>query len=147
MKKYPDAKVILTIRPFDKWYDSIKSTILQAGPKNIFEKIIKLAIMIFNPRIKRLSLCVKFAKRMIFTVHFQGKIEDRAFAEKMYNQHIADVKAYVPADKLLVYDVSEGWGPLCEFLGVPEPTEPMAHLNKKENFKEMLEQIMKGNAA
>ena len=61
------------------------------------------------------------------------------------NRHIEEVKAHVPAEKLLVYDVSEGWGPLCKFLGVPEPTDPLPHLNKKENFKEMLVELMNGN--
>ncbi len=147
MKRYPDAKVILTIRPFDKWYDSVHSTIWLAGPKNIFEKIVKLTKMLFNPRMKRAALCVKFAKRMIFQVHFQGKFEDKVFAEKMFNQHIADVKAFVPADKLLILDVSEGWGPLCKFLGVAEPAEPVAHLNKKEDFSEMLKKLAKGEMA
>jgi hypothetical protein len=87
---------------------------------------------------------VKLAKEMIFKVHFQGKFEDKAEAEKIFNKHIADVKAHVPADKLLVYDVSEGWGPLCRFLNVPEPNEALPHLNKKENFKEMLGHLMKG---
>lgn len=148
MKKYPDAKVILTVRPFEKWHASVYSTIWLAGPKNIFEKIIKIIIMLlFKPRLMKVSLCVKFAKMMIFKVHFQGKFEDKVFAEKIFNQHIADVKAYVPADKLLVYDVSEGWGPLCKFLGVPEPSEPLPHLNKKEDFGEMLKEIMKGKKA
>ncbi len=84
---------------------------------------------------------------MIFKVHFQGKFEDKAVAEKIFNKHIEDVKAYVPADKLLIYDVSDGWGPLCKFLGVPEPNEPLPHLNKKENFKEMLGELMKGQMA
>ena len=81
---------------------------------------------------------------MIFKVHFQGKFEDKVEAEKIFNQHIANVRAHVPADQLLIFDVSEGWGPLCKFLGVPEPTEPIPHLNKKENFKEMLGHLMKG---
>lgn len=147
MKRFPDAKVILTVRPFENWYSSIQSTIWQAGPKNILEKIVKLTKMLFNPRLKKVSMCVKFAKRMIFKEHFQGKFEDKAFVEKMFHQYIADVKANVPADKLLVYEVSDGWGPLCNFLGVPEPSEPIAHLNKKENFKEMLGKISKGEMA
>lgn len=71
--------------------------------------------------------------------------QDKAFAEKIFNQHIENVKAHVPADKLLIYDVRDGWGPLCKFLGKPEPTEELPHLNKKENFKEMLVELMKGN--
>jgi hypothetical protein len=43
--------------------------------------------------------------------------------------HTEMVKAGVPADRLLIFDVREGWQPLCEFLGVPVPDEPFPHLN------------------
>jgi hypothetical protein len=145
MKKYPEAKVILTVRPFDKWYSSIHSTIWQAGPQTISQKIDMMSKLLFNPRLRSVIKCVKFAKQTIFANHLQGKFEDKAFAEKVFNEHIEEVKAYVPAEKLLVYDVSEGWGPLCKFLGAPEPTEPLPHLNKKENFKQMLVELMNGN--
>lgn len=145
MKRYPEAKVILTVRPFEKWYSSVYSTVYKAGPQTVSQKITMMSKLLFNPRLRSVIKCVKLAKGTIFAEHFQGKFEDKAFAEKMYNQHIDDVKAYVPADKLLVYDVSEGWGPLCRFLGVPEPNEPIPHLNKKENFKEMLGELMQGH--
>ncbi len=145
MKKYPEAKVILTVRPFEKWYTSIQSTIWQAGPQTISQKIAMMSKLLFNPRLRSVIKCVKFSKQTIFGAHLQGRFEDKAFAEKTFNRHIEEVKAHVPAEKLLVYDVSEGWGPLCRFLGVPEPTEPLPHLNKKENFKEMLVELMNGN--
>jgi hypothetical protein len=145
MTRYPDAKVILTVRPFENWYTSIYSTIWQAGPQNIFQKIAMMSRLLFNPRLRAVIKCVKFAKGSIFGVHLQGKFADKAFAEKMFNQHIEEVKAYVPAEKLLIYDVSEGWGPLCKFLNLPEPDEPLPHLNKKEDFKAMLGEIMKGS--
>ena len=145
MKKYPEAKVILTVRPFEKWYTSIQSTIWQAGPQTISQKIAMMSKLLFNPRLRSVIKCVKFSKQTIFGAHLQGRFEDKAFAEKTFNRHIDEVKAHVPAEKLLVYDVSEGWGPLCKFLGVPEPTDPLPHLNKKENFKEMLVELMNGN--
>lgn len=145
LKRYPDAKVILTVRPFEKWYTSVYSTIWTAGPQTIGEKLGMLTKMLFNPRLKKIISCVKFSKRMIFKVHLQDRFEDKAFAEEVFNKHIADVKAFVPADKLLVYDVRDGWGPLCKFVGVPEPKDPLPHLNKRENFKEMLQSLMAGN--
>ena len=144
MLKYPDAKVILTVRPFEKWHTSILSTIWRAGPQSLGEKLGMLAKLLFNPRLRKVIKCVKLAKKMIFEVHLEGRLEDKAFAEKVFSQHIENVKAHVPADKLLIYDVSDGWGPLCKFLGVAEPKEPIPHLNKKENFKNMLAGLMKG---
>lgn len=145
MKRYPDAKVILTVRDFEGWYTSVDSTIRKAGPQNLPQKLSMMSKLLFNPRLRSVIKCVKFAKSSIFGGLMQGKFEDKAAAEKIFNQYIADVKAYVPADKLLVFDVREGWEPLCKFLGVPVPNEPLPHLNKKENFKEMLVELMKGN--
>ena len=81
---------------------------------------------------------------MMMEKHFEGKFLDKEFAEKVFNKHNEDVKAYVPPEKLLVFDVSEGWKPLCKFLNVPEPSEPLPHTNKRENFKEMLNELIKG---
>jgi hypothetical protein len=145
MKRYPDAKVILTVREFEGWYKSAYSTVWQAGPQTIPEKLKMMYRLVTNPRIRKVVTCIKSVKRVFWGKQFQGKFEDKAFAEKVWHQHIEDVKAYVPADKLLVYNVRDGWGPLCKFLGVAEPPEPLPHLNKKENFKTMLEELMKGN--
>jgi len=145
LAQYPDAKVIFTTRPFDKWYDSIHSTVWQAGPQNLPEKLAMMSKLLFNPHLRKVIKCVKLAKKRIFQVTLEGKFEDKAFAEQAFNNHLEDVKATVPADKLLIYDVRDGWGPLCKFLDVEEPKEALPHLNKKENFKTMLADLMKGN--
>lgn len=147
MKQYPDAKVILTVRPFEKWHDSVYSTIWQAANPSEQQKAEMQQKLAANPALQSTIKCVQFANQVILGDHFKGKFLDKAFAEEVFNKHIEDVKAYVPAEKLLVFDVSEGWAPLCEFLGVPQPEEPIPHLNKKENFKEMLGELMKGQMA
>ncbi|CAN5742505.1 sulfotransferase family protein [soil metagenome] len=147
MQRYPDAKVILTVRPFEKWYTSLHSTIWQAGPQTLGQKLSMISKLMFNSRLRSVINCVKFAQSSIFEKHLQGKFADKTFAEDVFNKHVEDVKASVPADKLLVYDVRDGWEPLCSFLNVPQPSEPLPHLNKKENFKEMLAEIMSGKMA
>lgn len=144
LERYPDAKVILTVRPFENWYTSVKSTIWQAGPQTLPQKLGMMSKLLFNPRLRSVIKCVKFAKGHIFQDHFQGRFEDKAHTEKLFHQHNEEVQSYVPAEKLLVYDVREGWGPLCEFLGKSEPADPLPHLNKKEDFKTMLGELMKG---
>lgn len=145
MERYPDAKVILTVRPFEPWYNSVYQTIWQAGPQNTPEKLQMLAKMAFNPRLRKVINCIKFVRRYLWEKQFEGRFEDRGFVEEVFRQHIASVKQYVPADRLLVYDVRDGWEPLCRFMNVPVPAEPIPHLNKKENFKSMLGELVKGN--
>jgi len=144
MKRYPDAKVILTVRDFEDWYKSVDSTVFRAGPQTPGEKIKMIGKLLFNARIRNVVKCIKWFKKCFFAERLHGKFEDKEFTQKFWEDHLAEVKAYVPEDKLLVYDVRDGWGPLCTFLGVAEPTEPLPHLNKKENFMAMLPKLMKG---
>ena len=138
MKKYPGVKVILTVRSFDDWYESVKSTIWVAGPQTPIEKIKMMSKLPFNARLRKKLKCIKFVKNYLWERQFEGRFLDKDFVQTVWEKHLAEVKAYVPKEQLLVYDVREGWGPLCKFLGVPEPKEPLPHLNKKENFKTML---------
>jgi hypothetical protein len=144
MKKYPDAKVIMTVRDFESWYKSVDSTVFRAGPQTPFEKIKMIGKLLFSARARNVVKCIKWFKKVFFAEQLQGRFGDKEFAKKFWEDHITDVKASVPEDNLLIYDVRDGWGPLCKFLGVEEPSEPLPHLNKKENFKKMLPKLMKG---
>jgi len=144
MKRYPDAKVILTVRDFESWYKSVSSTVYTAGPQTPGEKIKMMGKLLTDARARKVVKCIKFFKNYFFKKKLQGRFGDKEFARKFWDDHIAEVKATVPADKLLVYDVRDGWDPLCNFLGLPIPSEPLPHLNKKENFKAMLPKLMKG---
>lgn len=144
MERYPDAKVILTVRPFEAWYESASKTVRRADPETPKEILTMLWKMVRSSRVRQAAKCVALFKQIFWEGQFQGKFADKAFAQQVYEQHIADVTAYVPADRLLIYDVREGWEPLCTFLGVPIPEESLPHLNKKENFKDMLGKLIDG---
>ena len=144
MKQYPEAKVILTVRDFESWYKSVHSTVWQAGPQTPGEKFKMMGKLLASSRARKVVSCIKFFKKIFFAGEMDGKFEDKNYAKKAWENHIAEVKNHVPQEKLLIYDVRDGWAPLCAFLGVPEPAEPLPHLNKKENFKEMLPKLMKG---
>ena len=144
MKQYPEAKVILSVRPFENWYDSIYSTIWQAQNPPEAQRLEMSQKVASNPRLQTVMQCMEFAKTAIMEDHFQGRFLDKTFIEEVYNKHNEEVKAYVPANKLLVIDVSEGWEPLCKFLGMVIPSEPLPHTNKKEDFKTMLAELMQG---
>lgn len=147
MTRYPEAKVILTVRPFEKWYASMKSTIWTSGPQTIGAKIALLSKLPFDSRLRKVFKCIKFVKGYLWKKQFEGKFLDQEFVEGVWHRHIREVKAHVPEPKLLVYEVSQGWQPLCDFLGLPVPEVDFPHLNKRENFKTMLQKMIKGETA
>ena len=71
-------------------------------------------------------------------------MNDRGKAIAHYNRHIEDVKATVPADRLLVFSVDQGWGPLCEFLGVPAPESEFPNVNDRAEIKKTVREITRG---
>jgi len=126
-RKYPNAKVILTVRDPDMWYQSISETIFsevvglleqrkQSHKKNKWLR--KLNHWVSPTK----DLHAKMVESVIVDGQFHGKFLDKEDAIQTYNEHIEEVKQFVHAGQLLVYNVKEGWGPLCAFLGVPVPS-------------------------
>ncbi len=144
MAQYPEAKVILTVRDFDRWYDSAYRTIWQVDPQGLRERLSLWYRRTTNPQVRKAWECIRFFKDYFWKGTMQGRFLDRSFAKEVYDAHIEKVKADVPSDKLLVYDVKEGWEPLCSFLGTEAPKEDFPELNKKENFHEMLRGLLSG---
>ncbi len=145
MKQYPDAKVILSTRPFEKWYTSYHSTIWKAQNPPEAERLAMGERIAADPRLQSVMKVMGFSKQAMTEDHFQGKFLDKEFMEKVFDDHHEEAKRYVPADKLLVYDVTEGWEPLCKFLNVEVPNESLPHTNKKEDFHEMVKELFSGN--
>ncbi len=60
-----------------------------------------------------------------------------------FNKWNAEVVASVPKDRLLVFQAKDGWGPLCEFLGVPVPEdgEPYPWVNDTAEFRGIAKKI------
>ena len=127
MEKYPEAKVILTVRDPERWYDSVRQTIHLLG-----DTFPKWTVLLLSPRMRVFQRMLdRLRDRM-----FRGRFEDRAFAIDVFNRHNEQVRRDVPADRLLVYEISHGWGPLCAFLEVPVPEgKPFPHLNDAAAFR------------
>ncbi len=66
---------------------------------------------------------------------FDNRFEERAHATRVFEQHVRDVQASVPPERLLTYEVSRGWGPLCDFLDKPRPDIPFPKTNTREEFR------------
>ena len=134
---YPDAKVLLSVRDAEGWERSMRETIW--------------GIFYGDMLIRDLS-----SARTRVDAKWRGYIE---MMEEMWEQSglIADgadttpesmkrameafneeVRETVPADRLLVWSVSDGWEPLCEFLELPVPDTPFPHLNDSKVFAERI---------
>ena len=136
MERYPEAKVILTVRDPGRWYESVYNT-----EKMTSSSLFSLAAL-FIPRLKTLSRAASMVADLAWDRTFDGRFEDREYAIKVFNRLNEDVRERVPDERLLVYRVSEGWGPLCEFLGVEAPEdEPFPHLNDTESFQKPIRRV------
>lgn len=118
---YPEARVILSSRSAESWYDSFSETIawLMATPATL------------PPH---LGAWLEMGSDLIANTTFGGQPTNREHAIAVFNAYEAEVKASVPADNLLVFRASDGWEPLCDFLGKPVPDIPYPRTNTKDDF-------------
>src|SRR5947207_12946098 len=77
---------------------------------------------------------------------FDGNVRDREHVIASYERHNQNVKDTIPPERLLVYDVSQGWAPLCEFLGLSVPDEPFPKVNTTDEFRQLRAPLFKRNA-
>jgi hypothetical protein len=115
----PPAKVILSVRDPDSWFRSTQDTI-------------------FGTQFKRMSDGETAVARMVRAItarHFDGSHTDRAALIAGMKAHNTAVRRDVPAERLLEFNVAEGWEPLCRFLDVPVPDTPFPRVNTTDEFR------------
>jgi hypothetical protein len=118
---YPKAKVVLTVRDPVAWFESTQATV-------------------FSPRMRGLvaeSPMKEFLWRTVWG-DFGAGIDDRDQMVAAFEAHVARVKDEISGDRLLVFDVAEGWQPLCEFLDVAVPKTPFPRSNSREEMAAIL---------
>lgn len=121
MDAFPDAKVLLTVRDPERWYESVTNTILAhiGGPR---------------PDDPGMGPWWDMVQEVITQGTFGGDVE-HDHAVEVYERHNAEVQATVPAERLLVFEAAQGWEPLCDFLGLPVPDEPFPRVNTTEEWR------------
>ncbi|MFD5089257.1 sulfotransferase family protein [Amycolatopsis thailandensis] len=130
---FPAAKVILTVRDPEKWYDSASNTIF----KNALRRrgpVGRAGLAVLRRFSPPFATFLRMTDAAILSRVFDGRLADRAHAVATFTRHVEDVKSRVEADRLLVFDVAEGWEPLCAFLGVPVPDSPFPRGNDTAAF-------------
>lgn len=117
--RYPDAPVVLSVRAdAETWWQSADATILPvardpagwgAGPRNDLVDLLR---------------------------RFTGTEEwdDRELLMASYDDHVAAVRATIPAARLVEWRPEDGWEPLCRALGVPVPDAPFPWSNRREEW-------------
>jgi len=121
---FPKAKVILSVRDPDDWFDSVQRTIvpfLSARGEHSSEHVNAIAEM---------------GQELIARQVFDEKMDNREHATRVFREHVAKVKSEVSPERLLVFDPREGWEPLCEFLGAELPGIPFPSTNSSKQFDE-----------
>ena len=147
MEAFPEAVVILTVRDPERWYESVFSTIygvhrLLSGPAPM-----RRAFAVAGLFVPGVAGIARLADDIVWRDTFDGRFEDRPYAIETFHRHNEQVRRRVPPERLLVYDVKEGWGPLCEFFGVAAPDEPFPHLNAARQMRLRLLGLVAASAA
>jgi hypothetical protein len=121
---YPSAKFVLTHRDPENWADSFGETIYKL-----------LAEKDHAPPHMRDWLAM--AGEVLAKSGFVAGMNREALI-KGFIAHNDAVKAAIPASQLLVYEVKEGWAPLCAFLGAPVPADPFPRTNSRIEFWDLV---------
>lgn len=113
---YPEALIVLSVRDPESWWRSAHETIFPSidsvPPDSDWRKMID----------------------SMMASRFIRDLEDREACIAAFERHNAQVRETAPADRLLEWRASDGWGPLCTALGLPVPEEPFPHTNTREEF-------------
>jgi hypothetical protein len=118
---YPDAKIILTTRDPVRWWESANETIMS---QMLIDGI-------------KGSPFGELMQRIVFDT-VDNRMRDKEFMVSYFEKRNAEIIEKVPPERLLVYQVREGWGPLCEFLGVPLLEAEFPRINSREETRQLI---------
>lgn len=140
LERHPEAKVLLSMRDPERWYDSTRTTIYELtrlSARSLFSRV----SLAFLSLLRFGTFTIRpwqIAEQIVLRSTFDGRFEDKQYAIEVFNRHNEEVRRRVSQDRLLVYEVKEGWGPLCEFLGVEESDRPFPRLNDAAELRRMV---------
>lgn len=116
---YPSAKVLLSVRDPDQWFESTQATIFNDASSATLNA----------------SPLREFFEKTVWR-DCRDRIHDRAFMVELFRRHNAEVERIIPPERLLIFNVTQGWEPLCEFLGAPIPDQPFPRTNSRVEYAE-----------
>jgi len=119
---FPEARIVHTVRSPESWWASYSETIM---------KFIGIGVTQDAGFVRDMS---QWTMKVIGEETFGTDYTDRDAALRAFDRRIADVAAAIPADRLLIFDVKDGWEPLCDFLGLPVPETAFPRSNDRAEF-------------
>lgn len=138
----PDLKVIHTVRDFDSWYASVKETVYRGKPKSAQDIFRMIKNMMLSADFRRVAPVFMLNDKLIWQGQFESRFEDKEFMREKYRQHEEEVKKTVKEEHLLIYNIKDGWEPLCEFLHVPAPKTVFPKSNERQEFNRKMDRLL-----
>ncbi|MEV0617486.1 sulfotransferase family protein [Nonomuraea sp. NPDC050404] len=121
---YPDAKILLTDRDPEQWWDS-HTRMFRHGSAFIQQLTDEQRHWADTSGFTRMQNVLG----MVASAAFDGRVFDKEHCLRAFHRHNEQVRRAIPAERLLVYRVQQGWEPLCRFLGTGVPTEAFPRVN------------------
>jgi len=137
-ERYPDAKVLLSVRPPEKWEHSMMTTIADLHVGDSVMTYLSLAAERLNPKWRAYNDMMRDMWTRFGAYDGRGGTND---LQPVFTRYNDEVKGNVPPDRLLVWEATDGWEPLCEFLGVDVPSDPLPRLNDSETFAKRVDEM------
>jgi hypothetical protein len=132
-ERHPEAKVLLSVRDPEAWERSYRETIWNFTRGDSLVSHLSDARREIDPRWKRY---LELVDRMLWSDASPfGAGDDPVSMMRQMEAFNDSVREAIPPERVLVWKVTEGWEPLCEFLGVPVPQEALPHANDTETFR------------
>lgn len=132
VQAYPEAKVVVVQRDFEKWWPSFRDEVL--------DRVMMQPMATVNGWIGWHVMGIRAVQAMrkvhfgLFGAKTRPEIEEKA--RRTYEEYFKEIRRLVPEERRLEYKMGDGWEPLCEFLGVPVPDVPFPRANEQEAHQE-----------
>jgi len=131
LEAFPDCKVILSERDEDSWVKSlVKHLEISQAQASLICILYNNMINLLSPTRRKFTYILDCHRGSILG-YSRGNTGSTCVFRKRYRIHNHRVKSIVSRDKLLVYNVQQGWKPLCDFLGCEVPAAAFPHENVK----------------
>lgn len=131
---YPDAKIIITMRDPDAWFDSVQRSVGKIKNINALGPIVRKMLMWFDPFY--IGRFLPFAQAIESGLFGQSGFSDAKHCKEVYVRMHEEVRRIVPEQRLLEFQLKQGWEPMCKFLGKDIPGTPFPHINESSEFDE-----------